>query len=92
MSCAWPKASDVHRLVKDLSRKYGLAMYDPQSDEIIYPDGAAAAKSGASRHSFWIVAAFALLFAAMFVYTGELSGSGIGIFFYVFAMLCGLMA
>ena len=39
MSCVWPKAEHVHQLVQDLARKHGLALYDPQSSIVIYPDG-----------------------------------------------------
>ena len=38
MSCVWPKAAYVDRLVRDLAQKHGLAVYDPQSERITYPD------------------------------------------------------
>lgn len=88
MSCVWPKATYVHQLVKELARKHRLALYDPQSEEVIYPDGSTGAKAG-SRLSFWILGAFALLFAATFIYTGQVLGSGT--LFYIFAALCVVM-
>ena len=45
MSCVWSQATSVHQLVKELTRKHGLALYDPQSKEVVYPDGS----TGASR-------------------------------------------
>ncbi len=38
LCCAWPKAEYVGGLVRDLARKHGLAVFDPQSEAIIYPD------------------------------------------------------
>jgi hypothetical protein len=90
-SCVWPKATYVYELVRDLARNHGLVLYDPQSEEVIYPDGSRGARAGASRPSLWILGVFALLFAAMFMYTAQLSGSGISAVFYVFAGLCVLM-
>jgi hypothetical protein len=90
MSCVWSKATYVHHFVQDLARKHGLAIYDPQSDVVTYPDGSTGTKS--SRGAQWILGSFALLFAAIFVYTGQITTSGAPIVFYVFAGLCGLMA
>lgn len=83
------QATYVHQLVKDLARKHGLALYDPQDGEVIYPDGSTGAKRSASRTSLFILAVFALLFAAMFVYSAQLQHQWT---FYVFAALCFLMA
>ncbi len=90
MSCVWPKATDVHKLVQDLARKHGLALYDPQSDVITYPDGSSGTK--AARGALWILGFFGVLFAAIFVYVGQTSPSGTSLVFYVFAGLCVLMA
>jgi len=90
MSCVWPKATDVHKLVQDLARKHGLALYDPQSDVITYPDGATGTK--ANRGALWILGVVGVLFAAIFVYTAQISPSGTSFMFYVFAGLCALMA
>jgi hypothetical protein len=38
LSCVWPKATYVHQLVQSLAHKHGLALYDPQSEKITYPD------------------------------------------------------
>ena len=38
MCCIWPKADYVGDLVLRLARKHGLAMFDPQSELIVYPD------------------------------------------------------
>ena len=92
MSCVWSKATHVHQLVQTLTRKHGLALYDPQSEEVIYPDGSKGAEANASPTSFWILGVFALLFAAMFVYLGQVSTSRAPMAFYVFAALCVLMA
>ena len=45
MSCVWPKATYVGELVQDLARKHRLAVYDPQSDAVTYPDGSTGAKA-----------------------------------------------
>jgi len=37
MCCVWSKADYVGRLVKEMARKHGLAVFDPQMEEIIYP-------------------------------------------------------
>ena len=39
MACVWSKAKYVDSLVHSLAAKYGLAVYDPQSDRITYPPG-----------------------------------------------------
>ncbi len=38
MACVWSQAGQVERLVKGLARKHGLAVFDPQSGIISYPD------------------------------------------------------
>lgn len=38
MSCVWSKAEYVESLIKDLAKKHGLAVYDPQTETITYPD------------------------------------------------------
>ena len=35
--CVWPKADYIGKLVRQLSKKHGLAMFDPQSERILYP-------------------------------------------------------
>jgi hypothetical protein len=87
MSCVWPKATYVHQLVQDLARKHGLATYDPQSNVVTYPDGSTSAR--ARSGVLWILGSFALLFAAIFVYSGQIAPS---VASYVLAGLCGLMA
>jgi len=49
--CVWPKATYVGQLVESLARKHGLAVYDPQSDRVTYPDGSTgrSAKTRISR-------------------------------------------
>ena len=59
---------------------------------MIYPDGSEGAKANTSRTSLWILGVFALLFAAMFIYSGQVSASREPVVFYVFAALCVLMA
>jgi hypothetical protein len=90
MSCVWPKATYVHQLVRDLARKHGLAIYDPQSDLVTYPDGSTGLKTG--RGAMWILGSFALLFAAIFIYSRQIAASVSSIVLYVLAGLCGLMA
>ena len=79
MSCVWPKATYVGQLVENLARKHGLAVYDPQSDAVTYPDGFKTSrnKTGMSRSAGWILGSFALLFAGIL---------------YVLAGLCVLLA
>jgi hypothetical protein len=38
INCVWSKAEYVDRLIRQLARKHGLAVYDPQSGKIRYPD------------------------------------------------------
>lgn len=91
MPCVWSKATNVGELVQELARKHGLAIYDPQSDVVTYPDGSTGTKA-ASRSSFWILGSFALLFAAIFVYSGQMAHSEASPTLYVFAGLCGVLA
>ena len=44
MCCVWSKADYVGQLVRDLALKHGLALYDPQSEKISYPDGSSQSK------------------------------------------------
>ena len=37
--CVWPKASYVEALLTKLAGKHGLALYDPQKEAILYPNG-----------------------------------------------------
>ena len=97
MCCVWSKASYVHELVQGLARKHGLALYDPQSERVTYPDGSTggSAKTGMSRGALWILGSFALLFATIFVYSGQIApseGPKVFLVFYVVGGLCGLMA
>lgn len=39
MCCVWSRAEYVSQLIASLAKKHGLAVYDPQSDRITYPDG-----------------------------------------------------
>ena len=50
MPCVWPKADYVAHLVHELARKHGLAVYDPQSDLITYPDTALRSEN---RRPWW---------------------------------------
>jgi hypothetical protein len=38
MPCVWSKADHVGQYVHALGAKHGLAVYDPQSERITYPD------------------------------------------------------
>lgn len=38
LSCVWSKADYIERLVYELAHRHALAVYDPQSDCIIYPE------------------------------------------------------
>jgi hypothetical protein len=91
MSCVWSKATYVDRVVQDLARKRGLAVYDPQDNEVTYPDGATGSK-GTSRGTRWVLGSFALLFAIIFVYSEQLAPSRAPLAVYVLAGFCGLMA
>lgn len=39
MPCVWSQAENVERFVRQLARKHGLAVYDPQQGRVYYPDG-----------------------------------------------------
>ena len=92
MSCVWPKAPHVGQLVASLARKHGLAVYDPQSDRVTYPDGTMGAGRETSGLSLWILGSFALLFAAIFVYSAQIAPSRNSFVLYVFAGPCVLLA
>lgn len=49
MTCVWSKAQYVDGLVRELARKHGLAVFDPQAGRITYPDSAAAGSSAGGR-------------------------------------------
>jgi predicted nucleic acid-binding protein len=95
MSCVWPKATYVGDLVKELAREHGLAVYDPQSDVVTYPDGSTGAKA-AGRAPRWALGVLALLFAAIFIYTARVTPEDTprtySVVYYVFAALCVLLA
>jgi len=38
MPCVYSQAENVHRYVHELARRHGLALYDPQSSRITFPD------------------------------------------------------
>ncbi len=43
MACVWSRADYVRQLVRDLARKHGLAVFDPQEGRVFYPsDGMSA--------------------------------------------------
>jgi hypothetical protein len=44
MSCVWSKSEYVHQFVHELARKHGLAVYNPQSSTVTYPDGSTGKK------------------------------------------------
>jgi len=92
--CVWPKATYVGQLVESLARKHGLAVYDPQSDRVTYPDGSTggAAKTGMSRGARWTLGSFALLFAAILVYSEQNAPSSAPLLVYVLAGFCVLIA
>ncbi|GAC1635510.1 MAG: hypothetical protein NVS9B14_12830 [Candidatus Acidiferrum sp.] len=94
LCCVWSKADYVGQLVESLARKHGLAVYEPQSEKVVYPDGTIGAdpETTASRTSLWTLAFFGLLFASMFVYSALISTSTLSLIFYSFGALCALMA
>ena len=92
LSCVWSKATYVGQLVQDLARKHGLAVYDPQSAVVIYPEGSTGTGGTTSTIPRWILGSFALIFAGIFVYAGRVAPSGASLVLYVFAGLCVLMA
>lgn len=51
VACVWSKADDVGALIHDLATKHGLAMYDPQSERVTYPDEAP--RSSKPWWKFW---------------------------------------
>jgi len=44
MCCVWSRADYVSGLLKELARKHGLALYDPQSERIWYPEATTSTK------------------------------------------------
>ena len=54
MACVWSKADYVQGLIMGLAREHGLAVYDPQSGKIIYPDDPVpGTERRRSRWRFW---------------------------------------
>jgi len=92
MSCVWPKATYVAQLVETLAHKHGLAVYDPQSDRVTYHDGPTGAGTKTSRAALLILGSFALLFAAIFIYSEKIAPSRNSVVLYVFAGLCAFLA
>jgi hypothetical protein len=94
MACVWPKADYVGELVGTLARKHGLALYDPQSERVTYPDGSTGGtpKTGMSRGAGWTLGSFALLFAAVFAYSEHTAPSKLPLLGYLFAGICALLA
>jgi hypothetical protein len=93
MACVWPRATQVAELVEKLGRKHGLAIFDPQSDEVHYPDGSTGkSKAGMSRNVGLVLGSFALLFAGVFVYSERMAPSRAPLVTYFLAGLCVVMA
>jgi hypothetical protein len=46
VACVWSKADYVSRFVHERALRHGLAVYDPQSTRIAYPDGVQPLSSG----------------------------------------------
>jgi hypothetical protein len=51
--CVWSKADYVTGFVHELARRHGLAVYDPQSERITYPDDAHESSAKRSWWRFW---------------------------------------
>ena len=51
MPCVWSKADYVTRFIHELARKHGLAVYDPQSGRITYPDASTSSCDG--KRPWW---------------------------------------
>jgi hypothetical protein len=92
MSCGFHRVAYVEKLVGELARKHGLAVYDPQSVRVTYPDGTTGAPAESSAVAMWILGFFALTFSAMFVYAAQIDPSVSPTAIYIFAGLCVLMA
>lgn len=51
--CVWSRADYVSDLLRSLADKHGLAVYDPQSEQIHYPTGAQFPAASPSEHKPW---------------------------------------
>jgi hypothetical protein len=95
LCCVWSKATYVSQFVESLARKHGLAMFDPQTDRVTYPDSSTG-KTGMSRGVAWTLGLFALLFAAMFVYSTDCgfsrAGGDLHVGWALRAYGCGLLS
>jgi hypothetical protein len=91
LCCVWSKGTYVSQLVESLAQKHGLAMFDPQTDRVNYPDGSTG-KAGMSRGLAWTLGLFALLFGAVFIYSEQIAPSRAPVVIYTLAGLCVLMA
>lgn len=93
MSCVWSQATNVAEFVESLARKHGLAIFDPQSDKVFYPDGSGGAKRVTVRGVGWLLAAFTLLFAGvLLLHSEEIAPSRTPVVIYLLAGVCALAA
>jgi len=53
MSCVWSKAEYCLDLIASLAHKHGLALFDPQSETIVYPDEMAGDNTTAEDKPWW---------------------------------------
>ena len=53
MPCVWSKAEYVDGLVRELARKHGLAVFDPQSGRITYPDASSSSRTTPKTDRPW---------------------------------------
>jgi hypothetical protein len=53
MPCVWSKAEYVDGIIRTLARKHGLAVFDPQSGTISYPDSPPSPAAQPSQNPWW---------------------------------------
>ena len=53
MPCVWSKAEYVDGLIRTLASKHGLAVFDPQSGTISYPDSLPPQAAKPSQKPWW---------------------------------------
>ena len=53
MCCAWSKSEYCLDLIWGIAQKHGLALFDPQSETIVYPDGSSGDEALAKKKPWW---------------------------------------
>ena len=53
MCCGWDKSEYCLDLIWSIAQKHGLALFDPQSETIVYPDGSSGNEPPSHKKPWW---------------------------------------